>query len=304
MNLLDSRRTKTSGARLADTSPDGGRSPEASLPPEKDTSAVATCLAAIRDRCDVQADIAVILGTGLGDLTEDVDSSAVIPYRDIPGFPRSTALAHKGRLVCGELGGRPIVMLQGRCHLYEGYTAGELCLPTRVLATLGVKTLVVTNAAGGLNPRYSVGDVMAIDDHICLMGLAGLSPLPADCRERLPRPVARLYDAELIQQATAIACQNAFQLHCGTYVGVTGPTYETRAEYRAFRRIGGDCVGMSTIPEVLTAAACGMKVLGLSTVTNVARPDAPQVVSAEEVASVAAMALPKVRSILRGILAR
>jgi purine-nucleoside phosphorylase len=245
---------------------------------------------------------AVILGTGLGDLAEEVDSPVVIPYRDIPGFPRSTALAHKGRLVVGTLAGRRVIMLQGRCHLYEGYAAGELCLPTRVLAAFGVETLVITNAAGGLNPRYSVGDVMAIDDHICLMGLTGLSPFPAECRERVPRTTARLYDADLIQQATAIACRCGFHLQCGVYVGVTGPTYETRAEYRAFRRIGGDCVGMSTIPEVMTAVGSGIKVLGLSTVTNIARPDAPQVVSAEEVVEVAATALPKVRSILHGLM--
>jgi purine-nucleoside phosphorylase len=266
-------------------------------------SRVVACVESIRQRSAIQVDTAVILGTGLGDLAEELDSASVVPYRDIPGFPRSTALAHKGRLVCGELVGRPIVMLQGRCHLYEGYAAGELCLPTRVLAALGVKTLVVTNAAGGLNPRYCVGDVMAIDDHICLMGLTNLSPLPAECRERVTRPSARLYDERLIREATAIACQGGFHLQCGVYVGVTGPTYETRAEYRAFRRLGGDCVGMSTIPEVVTAVASGMRVLGLSTVTNVARPDAPQIVSAEEVIEVAATALPKVRSIIRGILA-
>lgn len=267
-------------------------------------SSVSDAIARIRGQWRTDAATAVILGTGLGNLAEEVDSPVVIPYRDIPEFPRSTALAHKGRLVCGELAGRPIVMLQGRCHLYEGYAAGELCLPTRVLAALGIKTLVITNAAGGLNPRYSVGDVMVIDDHICLMGLASLSPLPAECPERVTRPNARLYDERLIREATAIACASGFHLQCGVYVGVTGPTYETRAEYRAFRRIGGDCVGMSTIPEVLTAAACGMRVLGLSTVTNVARPDAPQVVSAQEVVEVATTALPKVRSIIRGLVAR
>jgi purine-nucleoside phosphorylase len=192
-------------------------------------------------------------------------------------------------------------MLQGRSHLYEGYAAAELCQPTRVLAALGVRTLVVTNAAGGLNPRYSVGDVMAIDDHLCLMGLPSLVARQSIAGNRVARPGARLYDAELIRQATQIACQGGFHLQCGVYVGVTGPSYETRAEYRAFRRLGGDCVGMSTVPEVLTAAACGMKVLGLSTVTNVARPDAPQIVTAEEVVEVAATALPKVRSILCGL---
>ncbi len=290
------------GTQYSDSRTSDLRPPASAVPiNEPRTPYHQAAIAAIRSRCAIQADTAVILGTGLGELAEELDSATVVPYRDIPGFPRSTALAHKGRLVCGTLAGRQIVMLQGRCHLYEGYAAGELCLPTRVLAALGVNTLVVTNAAGGLNPRYSVGDVMAIDDHICLMGLANLSPLPAESRERVPRTAARLYDADLIQRATAIACRSGFQIQSGVYVGVTGPTYETRAEYRAFRRIGGDCVGMSTVPEVLAAAACGMKVLGLSTVTNVARPDAPQIVSAEEVVEVAATALPKVRSILHGL---
>ncbi|MCI0360201.1 MAG: purine-nucleoside phosphorylase [Planctomycetaceae bacterium] len=260
-------------------------------------------MAAIRARWSGQAPFAVILGTGLGELADDVDAKAIMSYRDIPGFPRSTALAHKGRLVCGTLGGRPIIVLQGRCHLYEGYRVHELCIPVRVLASLGVQTLVVTNAAGGLNPGYSVGDVMAIDDHICLMGLPGLAPLPPICRERIPRARTRLYDEGLIRRAIDLASASGFQLQCGVYVGVTGPSYETRAEYRAFRRIGGDCVGMSTVPEVLTAAGCGMRVLGLSTVTNVARPDAPEIVSADEVAHVAATTLPKVRQIVHGLIA-
>jgi purine-nucleoside phosphorylase len=260
-------------------------------------------VSAIRRVWPGQAAAGVILGTGLGDLAEEVSAEAVIPYSDIPGFPRSTALAHNGRLVCGTLGGRPVVMLQGRCHLYEGYGFGSLSRPTRVLCELGVQTLVITNAAGGLNPRYSVGDVMAIDDHLCLMGLKGLVAPELIAGDRVARAAARLYDAELIRQATAIACASGFHLQCGVYVGVTGPSYETRAEYRAFRRFGGDCVGMSTVPEVLAAAACGIKVLGLSTVTNVARPDAPEVVSAEEVAEVAATALPKVRCIVQGICA-
>jgi purine-nucleoside phosphorylase len=265
------------------------------------TSRIDQSIAAIRSRWPGEAATAVILGTGLGDLADETTADAIIPYREIPGFPRSTALAHKGRLVCGTLASRPILMLQGRCHLYEGYSAGDLCLSVHVLAALGVKTLVVTNAAGGLNPRYSVGDVMAIDDHICLMGLTGLAPPPAECPDRVVRPTSRLYDQRLIQRATEVACASGFLLQCGVYIGVTGPSYETRAEYRAFRRLGGDCVGMSTVPEVLTAAQCGLRVLGLSTITNVARPDAPQVVSAEEVVHVAASALPKVRQIIHGL---
>ena len=246
----------------------------------------------VRRRWSCPAPTAVILGTGLGDLADEVATSTTIPYRDIPGFPHSTALAHKGRLVCGELAGTPIVMMQGRCHLYEGYSLDDVTLPVRVLAALGIKTLIVTNAAGGLNPNYSTGDVMLIDDHINLMA-------PWD------RPLASRpnYDCGIAESALSAARKNDFHLQRGVYIGVLGPTYETRAEYRAFRRIGGDCVGMSTVPEVLAAASCGLRVLGLSTVTNVATPDAPKKVSADEVVEVAAIARPRVQTIIQEIVA-
>jgi len=256
------------------------------------------------------AKTAVILGTGLGDLADEIDIEATIPYRDIPGFPRSTALAHKGRLVCGRQGSTPVIMMQGRCHLYEGYALDDITLPTRVLVALGIETLIVTNAAGGVNPDYCVGDVMLIDDHINLMWLRALKPEtpakesadPSLARRASKR--VRLYDAALATHAEQIARRNDFPLRRGVYLSVTGPSYETRAEYRAFRRMGADCIGMSTVPEVLVAAAAGVKVLGLSTVTNVARPDAPQTVSAEEVVEVAATTLPKVRAIVQGIVGR
>jgi purine-nucleoside phosphorylase len=271
-------------------------------------------VAAIRSRWKGDAAIGVILGTGLGELAEEVAAEAIIPYRDVPGFPHSTALAHKGRLVCGTLAGQAVVMLQGRCHLYEGYPLAAVTFPTRVLHALGIRTLILTNAAGGINPQYSVGDVMLIDDHINLLWRAGGVSLPVPSRDlqacgdtgELTHPArhTRLYDAGLATETLRIARAANFPLHRGVYVAVTGPSYETRAEYRAFRRIGGDCVGMSTVPEVLTASMLGIRVLGLSTVTNVARPDAPQTVSAEEVVHVAATALPKVRAIVHGLLSR
>jgi len=264
---------------------------------------VAVAVDAIRRHWACPATTAVILGTGLGELADEVTASAMISYRDIPGFPHSTALAHKGRLVCGELVGVPVIMMQGRCHLYEGYSLDDLTLPVRVLAALGVKTLVITNAGGGLNPDFAIGDVMLIEDHVNLMWLAGTMPLDAAACGRVARPAPRLYDRELATTAICAARQHDFPLQRGTYIAVTGPSYETRAEYRAFRRIGGDCVGMSTVPEVLTAAACGLRVLGLSTVTNVACPDAPQVVSAEEVVEVARIARPRVRTILQAVIA-
>lgn len=264
---------------------------------------LAAAVSAIRRRWTCDATTAVILGTGLGELAEEVESETVISYREIPGFPCSTALAHKGRLVCGKLNGAAIVMMQGRCHLYEGYSLTELTFPTRVLHALGIRTLIVTNAAGGINPQYSIGDVMLIDDHINLMWLPSVgqaSSLPKI--DRISRLASRLYDAGLTKRASQLARRGDFPLHRGVYVAVTGPSYETRAEYRAFRRIGGDCVGMSTVPEVLTADTLGMRVLGMSTVTNVACPDAPKTVSAEEVVHVAAAALPKVRAIIHGLL--
>jgi len=271
------------------------------------TAAAATVRAALKS----DAKTAVILGTGLGDLADEIAVEATIAYRDIPGFPRSTALAHKGRLVCGRLGETPVIMMQGRCHLYEGYGLDDITLPTRVLLALGIETLIVTNAAGGVNPDYCVGDVMLIDDHINLMWLRALKP-EAPAKESAANPSlarqaskrVRLYDAALATHAEQIARRNDFPLRRGVYLSVTGPSYETRAEYSAFRRMGADCVGMSTVPEVLVAAAAGVKVLGLSTVTNVARPDAPQTVSAEEVVEVAATALPKVRAIVQGIVGR
>jgi purine-nucleoside phosphorylase len=261
-------------------------------------SAVDAAAAEIRGRWDCPAKTAVILGTGLGELADQIDAHQTIPYREIPGFPRSTALAHKGRLVCGQLGGTPVIAMQGRCHLYEGYSLAQVTLPARVLIALGIETLIVTNAAGGVNPDYSTGDVMLIDDHINLMWLG--AALGNIVKLDAPRP-ARLYDAGLATHAEQIARRGDFPLRRGVYLAVTGPSYETRAEYRAFRRLGADCVGMSTVPEVLVAAAAGLKVLGLSTITNVARPDAPQTVSAEEVVEVAAAALPKVRAIIQGL---
>jgi purine-nucleoside phosphorylase len=259
------------------------------------SDATAAAVAAIRRRWVCPARAAVILGTGLGDLADEIAIEEAIAYRDIPGFPRSTALAHKGRLVCGRIGGNSVLMMQGRCHLYEGYGLADITLPARTLVALGIEALIVTNAAGGVNPDYSVGDVMLIDDHINLMWLRPGVELKPRTRG------GRMYDAELAGRAEHIARRGDFPLRRGVYLAVTGPSYETRAEYRAFRRLGADCVGMSTVPEVLVATAAGVRVLGLSTVTNVARPDAPQTVSAEEVVEVAATALPKVRAIVHGL---
>jgi len=263
------------------------------IPADKVEAAART----IRERWSCDSTTAVILGTGLGELADEVAESTTLSYSDIPGFARSTALAHKGRLVCAKLHGAPVIMLQGRCHAYEGYSLDNLTFPVCVLANMGVKTLIVTNAAGGLNPSYTTGDVMLIDDHINLMGLRRTS-WPFPIASRLHQP---FYDRPLAELAATAARRAGFLLHRGVYVAVSGPSYETRAEYRAFRRIGGDAVGMSTVPEVLAAAAFGLRVLGLSTITNVACPDAPKTVTAEEVVEVAAIARPRVRAIIEAV---
>jgi purine-nucleoside phosphorylase len=263
---------------------------------------LAAAVSAIRREWSCQAKAAVILGTGLGELADEIECDSMLEYGDIPGFTRSTALAHQGRLVCGHLGGRPVVLLQGRCHLYEGYRPAEVTFPVRVLAALGIQTLIVTNAAGGLNPDFAIGDVMLIEDHIQWTFCGGLAR-GETFGGRMPRMGTRLYDRELGTVAMAAARRHDFPLQRGVYLSVSGPCYETRAEYRAFRRMGADCVGMSTVPEVLVAAESGLRVVGLSTVTNVACPDAPRKVTAEEVVEVARVARPRVGAIIQAVVA-
>jgi purine-nucleoside phosphorylase len=245
----------------------------------------------------------IILGTGLGQLAEGIEPDFTIPYADIPHFPRTTALGHAGRLVCGAIGQVPVIALEGRFHFYEGYSADEITLPISVMRNLGVELLIVSNASGGLNPRFCSGDIMALADHINLMGrrTSALSPtgrMPSRSGQPLP------YDSALIDLAQEIARQQGFACHRGTYIAVLGPNYETRAEYRAMRRLGGDAVGMSTVPEVLAAIQHGMKVLALSTITNIARPDLPTITEPQVVVDLAATAEPKLRQIVIGVLER
>lgn len=262
-------------------------------------------LAVVRSRWAGRPEVAIILGTGLGDLADEIAAEVIIPYRDIPHLPNSTALAHKGNLICGQLDGVPVVVMQGRCHLYEGYDVEAATLAVRVMHGLGAKTLIVSNAAGGVNPQFVTGDVMLIEDHIQLMFLRGLASFTPGQTDRMPRVAARLYDPELIEIGLQIAREQGFLCQRGVYVAVTGPSYETRAEYRMFRKLG-DVVGMSTVPEVLVAAECGMRIFGISTVTNIARPDspAPDEVDAEHVVQVAQYVQPKVRALVRGLLAK
>ncbi|WP_238397457.1 purine-nucleoside phosphorylase [Anatilimnocola aggregata] len=261
-------------------------------------------LAVVRARWTCTPEVAIILGTGLGDLADEIAAEQIIPYREIPHFPHSTALAHKGNFICGRIDDVPVIVMQGRCHLYEGYPVEQATLPVRVMQSLGAKTLIVSNAAGGVNPLFEVGDVMIIEDHIQLMFLEGLAPFSTGQTDRMPRVQARLYCPKLVDAGLKAARELGFACQRGVYVAVTGPSYETRAEYRMFRRMG-DVVGMSTVPEVLVAASCGLRVFGISTVTNIARPDAivREEVDAEHVVKVAQKVQHKVRALVHGVLA-
>ncbi len=245
----------------------------------------------------------IILGSGLGGLAEQIDEAVTIEYADLPHFPRTSALGHRGRLVCGTLESVPVVAFQGRFHLYEGHSPQLATLPVRLMRALGADTLVVTNAAGGVNPAFEVGDVMLIEDQINLMFANPLVGVNDDnLGPRFP-DMSAPYDAELMKQAATIARGNDFVLHRGVYMAMLGPTYETRAEYRMARHLGADAVGMSTVPEVITARHADMHVLGLTTITNIGSPDAPSGTSGHDVIAAAETAAEKLTSIARGVVA-
>lgn len=254
--------------------------------------------------------VAIVLGSGLGGLADDIEQPHAIPYGDIPHFPRSTVEGHAGRLVFGTLEGVPVVAMQGRFHLYEGYTPQEVVRPVRVMRRLGADVLIVTNAAGGLNPSYRVGDLMAISDHIGLPTMAGVNPLrgPNDARlgPRFPA-MTSAYDADLRLFAAHAASEGGSVLHAGIYAMVAGPNYETPAELRFLRLIGADAVGMSTVPEVIAARHAGMRVLAVSCITNetlaVEGAEAPAAVHADVLAA-ATLAAGRLTGVVRGVLHR
>lgn len=254
--------------------------------------------------------VALVLGSGLGDLAQEIENVVAIPYTEIPHFAYSTVAGHAGRLLIGNLAGVPIVAMQGRFHLYEGYTPQMLTLPIRVMSLLGAHTLLVTNAAGGVNPAYRPGDFMLIHDHIALPGLAGVNPLlgPNDERfgVRFP-PLAKAYDEQLRTLAHSVAAQiPQVTLHEGIYTMVAGPSFETEAELRFLRVIGTDAVGMSTVPEVVVARHMDMRVLGLSLITNPAtgiETDDASTVNHIDVLAVADRVRPYFAALMRGIIA-
>jgi purine-nucleoside phosphorylase len=257
----------------------------------------------IRKQWQRPPQVGIILGTGLGPLVEEIDKEASIDYETIPHFLRPTATGHRGRLTCGTLASVGVVAMEGRFHAYEGYSMAQITLPVRVMKALGAELLIVTNACGGMNPNYARGDIMLIDDHINLMGSNPLVGINDDALGPRFPDMSQPYDPELIEQALAIARREDFAAHKGVFVAVLGPNLETRAEYRFLRQIGADVVGMSTVPEVIAAVHCGLRVLGCSIVTDICLPDALEEVDVEEIIAAANEAEPKLRKIILGVLA-
>jgi purine-nucleoside phosphorylase len=258
----------------------------------------------IRARFGRTPDVAIVLGTGLGGLAKEIAVEAAIPYADIPGFPLSTVESHAGRLLCGTLGGRTVVAMQGRFHRYEGYTLQQVTFPVRVLRALGAETLVVSNACGGMNPLWAPGELMLIADHVNLLGD---NPLIGANDDRLGvrfPDMSQPYDAALRALARSVAADLRIVLREGVYVAVPGPNLETRAEYRMLRTLGADVVGMSTVPEVIVAVHAGMRVLGLSIITDQCLPDALEPADVATIIATAGRAEPKLTALVRGVLER
>jgi purine-nucleoside phosphorylase len=252
--------------------------------------------------------LAIILGSGLGDLATEIRDAIAIPYGEIPNFAQSTVQGHVGRLLIGTLEGVPVVVMQGRFHIYEGHSAQVVTFPICVMHELGAQTLIVSNAAGGVNPDYRPGHFMLLRDHINLPGMTGANPLVGPNDERLGvrfPPMAKAYDAELRALARSVAAAEVdIVVHEGVYTMVTGPSYETPAELRFLRTIGTDAVGMSTVPEVIVARHMGMRVLGISLITNMATGDENIEVNHEEVLATADMVRTRFSYLVRGIVQR
>jgi purine-nucleoside phosphorylase len=263
--------------------------------------------AVIQERAQVQPKVGMILGSGLNPLAEAVDGKVVVPYGEVPHFPVATVEGHVGRLIVGRLEGQAVVAMQGRSHYYEGYSMAEIGFPVRVMQVLGIETLIVTNAAGGLNPEFRAGDVMLITDHINLIGMGGLNPLRGPNLDEFgPRfpDMSQAYDLGLQAIAKQVAAEANVPLRQGVYVGLAGPSFETPADLRFLHMIGADAVGMSTVPEVTVARHGGTRVLGFSGISNVAlvAGTAPAETTHEEVLEAGQLLVPRLETIIRGVL--
>ena len=252
----------------------------------------------LKSKWDATPRFGIVLGTGSGELAEQIDAKLRISYGDIPNFPSSTAMGHAGQLVCGELAGQPIIAMQGRFHLYEGWSVDRATLAIHVMQRMGVNTLFVSNAAGGMNPKMASGDIMLINSHIDFMYRSTPNMCAPPTLERPSQRSDSGYDRVLMDRAKSLARRERFAIHEGTYAALIGPNYETRAEYRFLRRIGADVAGMSTVPEVAVASHYGMRVLGMSIITNIAKPDVLESTSGQEVIDAAKSAAPNFRKIV------
>ena len=257
----------------------------------------------LKARMTTSPTTAIVLGTGLGQLASEITDTREFPYSDIPNFPISTVEGHSGKLIFGKLGGIDIMAMQGRFHYYEGYSMKEVTFPVRVMYELGIKTLFVSNAAGGMNPGFKIGDLMVITDHINFFPEHPLRGKNFPTGPRFP-DMHQTYDLELIKLAGKIAREKGIRLQYGVYMGVQGPTFETPAEYKMYRALGGDTVGMSTVPEVIVAHHCGIRVFGVSIVTDLGGFDIPVEVSHEEVQEAANKAQPIMTELMREMIVR
>jgi purine-nucleoside phosphorylase len=262
---------------------------------------------AVRARSKIRPKVGMILGSGLGPLAEAASNVDVLAAEDIPGWPLSTVQGHAGRLVLGELEGQPVFIQQGRVHYYEGYPMERIGLPVRVMQRLGVEILIVTNAAGAVNPGFQPGDLMLITDHINLIGMAGLTPLRGPNLDTFgPRfpDMSQAYDRGLLELARLTATEASLSVHQGIYICLAGPTFETPADLRFLRGVGVDAVGMSTVPEVTVARHGGLRVLGISGISNKANLDGNTPTSHEEVLAAGQLILPNLTALIRGVLRR
>jgi purine-nucleoside phosphorylase len=260
---------------------------------------------AVRSRLTSQPRIGLILGSGLGELADEVESPIKVPYADIPNWPVGTVQGHKSQLVIGKLAGQDVLIQQGRTHYYEGFEMDHITLPVRVMRRLGVEILVVTNAAGAIHPEFDAGDLMLITDHISLLTMTGLNPLRgpniSEFGERFP-DMSQPYDPQLMDLARQAAVKNGIQMREGVYIALSGPSFETPADLRFLRAIGADAVGMSTVPEVIVGRHAGMRVLGISGVSNKANLDGSTITTHEEVLQAGKEIVPKLKTVLLGVL--
>lgn len=262
---------------------------------------------AIRARIDIEPEVGMILGTGLGGLADAVENAVIIPNDQIPQWPLSTVEGHRGRLVIGKLEGVRVLVLQGRTHFYEGYSLGRITLPVRVMKQLGCNKMIVTNAAGAINPDFAPGDLMLITDHLNIIGMAGANPLKGPNLEEFgPRfpDMSQPYDWELLDLAREVCKEVKLAYQEGVYAALAGPSFESPAELRFLKTIGADAVGMSTVPEVIVARHSGLRVLGISGISNKANLDGSTITTHEEVLEAGAVLVPKLTTFIRGFLSK